>query len=460
MIRGPWKYGLALLLCGVLAGAAVFIWRVPDAFGRKPGKLNVILITIDALRADHMGIYGYSRDTSPNIDTFARNAIVFKNAFCAVPKTTGSVTTLMTGQHPFIHGVSPSNDRVPGKLTTLAEIFKTNGYHTAGIVDNASVGIHFGFARGFDEYTEVWRETRQKAESTEFITGSTIRFVEESHSKPFFLWVHYVETHTPLVTPKEYVRYDPSTQGRNMRDIPRSWIRTHAYALSVMRSDTPYEGYLVALYDAAIRYVDDAVGKVLAAIDKQHLDDTVVIIAADHGEELGEHNLFLDHGMLTFPASTQVPLVIRFPGESPRFVSDPVSLMDVYPTLVAEVLGRQPQGPGSTVSLLGPIPARDLYIHGSESHAIVNGSRYYTQLDKPDLAENLGIAQRYYYDLSDGIEREVDQESVQREFEQADARYREFYRRNPYPRRKNLPDEDPTMPAEDRENLKTLGYIE
>lgn len=460
MIGRRLSVGLGLVLCGAAASAAIFIWRGTSSSGTKPERLNVILITIDALRADHLGLHGYPHDTSPNIDAFARNAVVFKNAFCTVPKTTGSVTTLMTGLHPFIHGVSPSNDRVPPKLTTLGQVFKSSGYQTKGIVDNANVSRHYGFARGFDEYTEVWREIRAKPESTAFINRGAIRYLEEPHNAPFFLWLHYVETHTPLDPPNELIRYDPSRQGRNLRNIPKAWIRAHANALSVIRSETPYEGYLVELYDASIRHVDRAVGELLKAIDARHGGNTVVIITADHGEDLGEHNLFLDHGMLTFPTSTRVPLIIRFPGESPRVVNDPVSLMDIYPTLSAEVLDRQPRAPGSTVSLLKQIPSRDLYIQGSESHAIVTGFRYYTRIDKPELAENLRIDQRYCYDISEGVERALELETVQAEVDRAEARYWDFHRKNPYPRRKVKPDEDTELPSEDRENLKALGYMD
>lgn len=451
---------VALILCGSAAITAVFIWKRRLISHPKPSGLNVILITIDALRADHMGLYGYPHATTPNIDRFARDAIVFRNAFCTIPKTTGSVATIMTGLHPFIHGVAPSNDHIPSDLRTLAQVFNRSGYRTAAVVDNANLSRAYDFARGFDTYTEVWRAAPEKSASTAFINRTVLEFLGQDRPKPFFLWVHYVETHTPFVPPPKYVRYDASRKGRDLRAIPAGWIRPQIYARSILDSANPYEGYLIALYDGTIRYVDEAVAEVLQVIERRYRGNTVVIISADHGEDLGEHNLFIDHGMLTFMTSTRVPIILRFPGQSPRVVADPVSLMDIYPTLVGGVLGRQPQPPGSTVSLLSSIPGRSLYIYASQSHAIVKGSRYYTLIDDPKLAESLGLAPRYCFDISDGTDGAVDMPGIKTEVDRAEAEYRELHRRHPYPRRRSAGDEAPDLPAEDRENLRTLGYLE
>ncbi|MBI2836921.1 MAG: sulfatase [Acidobacteria bacterium] len=451
---------VALALGGAAVITAIVIWRRPGDSHPRPSGLNVILITIDALRADHMGLYGYPHDTTPNIDRFADDAIVFRNAFCTIPKTTGSVATIMTGLHPFIHGVAPSNDHIPSDLGTLAQVFNRSGYRTTAVVDNANLSRAYDFARGFDTYTEVWRAAPVKSASTAFINRTVLQFLGQDRPKPFFLWVHYVEPHTPFVPPSNHIHYDPSVKGRDLRTVPATWIRPQIYARSILDSATPYEGYLIALYDGTIRYVDEAVAEILQVIERRYRGNTVVIISADHGEDLGEHNLFIDHGMLSFTTSTRVPLILRFPGQSARVVTDPVSLMDIYPTLVGGVLGRQPQAPGSTASLLSPIPARRLYLYASQSHAIVDGTRYYTLIDDQKLAESLHLASRYCFDIADGTDRTVDVQAILPQFDRAEADYQELHRQHPYPRRGSAGSEAPDLPAEDRENLKTLGYLE
>jgi arylsulfatase A-like enzyme len=258
---------------------------------------NVVLITIDALRADHVGVYGYKRLTSPNIDRLAARSLVFTDAYSQAPKTTDSVPSIMTGAYPsnvpreFTDtgakrrkegGYELSEDARP-----LAVLFKASGYATAA-------GTGFGLdqvERGFETF-----ETRQP-------TQTALRFLETTNV-PFFLWLHYAEPHIPYVRHKE-----------------------HDFGSSPMDR-----------YDGEIAAADAQVGKVLRALEEHELaKTTIVILTADHGEEFLEHG-GTSHTRKLYRELLHVPLIIHVPGTPARRIKGPVELVDIAPTL-AELTG-------------------------------------------------------------------------------------------------------------------------
>jgi arylsulfatase len=358
-------------------------------------KPNIVLIAVDTLRADHLGCYGYPLATSPRIDALAKNSLFFEHAFCPIPKTSSSFASMMTGLHPFVHKTRPNRGPLDERFTTLAEVLKADGYYTAAVVDNANLSSFFKFNQGFDAYTEVWNETEEKSQSTPFITAKVLDFLQSPPKKPFFLWVNFIEPHVPYIPPKEFI--PPRPLGRDLRTL-KKYLLSGRMRREMMRNNNFSEGYYVARYDGAVRFLDSEFGKIVDRFFASGLDrNTILIFTADHGEDLGERNYFFDHGALTFTASVRVPLVVHFPGRAPRAERRPVSVMDIYPTIL-EQLKVKPPYPLQGVSLLTPRKDRSLFIVGIGTHAVVKGDRHFVELSSR-LAKKLDLPPSYLFDF-------------------------------------------------------------
>ncbi|MBN2346315.1 MAG: sulfatase [Candidatus Aminicenantes bacterium] len=381
---------MPLLLAAMLL-ASCGKGKVPPA----PQKPNVLLIAVDTLRADHLGCYGYAQATSPRLDAFARRSVFFEHAFCPIPKTSASFASMMTGLHPHVHKTKPNRGTLNEKYLTLAELLKVEGYETAAVVDNANVSSFFKFNQGFDSFTEVWNQVEDKSGSTAFITARVLEFLGRPRQRPFFMWVNYIEPHTPYMPPAGFVRDYPP--GRDLREL-ENYILPKRVRAEIERNNVFHEGVYLARYDGAVRYVDSEIGRIIDVVFARGLDkDTVVIVIADHGEDLGERNYFFDHGALTFTAGARVPLIAHFPGRKAQRVRTPVSVMDVYPTIL-ELLGKQPPYPLQGISLFAPRPGRLLHIVGIGSHAVVRDRQHFVSLS-PRLSRKLKLAPLHFFDL-------------------------------------------------------------
>lgn len=442
---------LFLLAPALLAAAAlsyIFLFSV-----ERP---NIILITVDALRADYLGAYGHGNDASPRIDAFARQALVFENAYCTVPKTSASFASIMTGLHPFFHKTSPIQDYLREDNLTLAEFLRKKGYETAAIVENANLSKAFKFNLGFESYTEVWKHVQGKAAATPFITEATRRFLRQPHRKPFFLWVHYIDPHAPYLPPAEFVRYDGTRKGRDISRIEKKIVVGGKPEKEKIRSGLSDENYFIALYEGCVRYVDNEIGKILETVQSRFSDRAVVIISSDHGEELGEHNLFFDHGPLTFQSSTRVPLIVKIPGRKAGRVDRAVSMMDIFPTVAEDIVHRKIPTAIQGISLFKADPARKLFIYGQFSHAIVAGGSDFIEIN-PLFADKLGLATKYCFAYqSDPGEKENLIGGRYAQFLLNNNLYTRFIDKYNYPLSKKKPRK---LSAKDLENLKTLGYI-
>jgi arylsulfatase len=419
-------------------------------------RYNILLIAVDTLRADHLGCYGYEYPTSPRLDAFAKKSIFFENAFCPIPKTSASFASMLTGLHPSMHKTRPNLGTLNEKYLSLAEMLQAEGYHTAAVVDNANLSRSFKFDQGFTDYTEVWNEVQDKSASTPFIISKVITFLEASHEKPFFLWMNFIETHVPYIPPAEFIPQRPP--GRDLRTL-EPCIMPGAVRRHLEQAGDLSEGYSIAHYDGAVSYVDAGIGKILDAISRQGLEkDTIVIVTADHGEDLGERNFFFDHGPLTFTSGARVPLIVHIPGRKPRTVKTPVSVMDIYPT-VLDLLQQKPPYPLQGVSLLKPQEDRLFYILGTSSHAVVKNGQHYVVLN-PKLAKGLRLPQEHFFDyFSDPREMRnlfsSQAASARALARQYDAFYEEFgdcLRHPPGEGRKKLK-------GKERKSLETLGYL-
>jgi arylsulfatase A-like enzyme len=329
----------------------------PRASAASGNGHDVLLVTIDTLRADHLGAYGYKRPTSPRIDALGRAGTVFERAYTAWPKTRGSMAIMLTGRNASRNGYSKTHPVLLDFNPTLASVLKESGYATAAIVDNPNVAAQNGYAKGFDSYRETWEEKSLATEADRMraITDGGIAFLRGAASdRPFFLWLHYVNPHAPYTPPPPFdTRFldAAASAGARLRlvpdfhgGIPRRW--------AVRGQDRL--GYYVAQYDGEIAAVDQEVGRLVEALQASAAGKkTVVVLTSDHGESLGEHDYYFDHGEDLFEPSLAVPLVAVVPGGKPGVRSRVfASTLDIVPTILDAVKVSYPPELGG-VSLLG-----------------------------------------------------------------------------------------------------------
>jgi arylsulfatase A-like enzyme len=299
---------------------------------------NILLISIDSLRSDHLGSYGYFRDTSPNIDQVAAEGARFVTAIAPAPWTLPSHVTMLTGRHPAAHGVSKEDRRLAEEIPTLAEVLQARGYATAGFVAGPYLRSDYGYARGFDLYDESLVEDGKAAH-----TGTTSPQLIEKvidwlagegsapPPRPFFAFLHLWDVHYDFSPPPPFdTMFDPTYEG--VVDGTEIGLLTP----SIAKRDLEH---VVALYDGEIRFTDQALGVLLAKLREVGLwENTVVVITADHGEEFFEHGK-IGHLFHIFDEAIQVPLIVHYPPEiEPGLVlEEQVRLMDIAPTILGLV---------------------------------------------------------------------------------------------------------------------------
>jgi arylsulfatase len=341
--------GAALVLLAAVNAAA---WWSFDR-GPRP-RLNVLLITIDTLRADHLGAYGYARPTSPNIDRLAREGVLFGHAKAQWPKTGPSFASMLSSTYGHTNGlIRTTPQRMPDRFLLLAELLKAGRYDTSAAVANVSLARLFNFDQGFDRYVEIWNEGKDERLRTELVTRHGLDLLERaSRRRPFFLWLHYLDPHARYEPPPRFHEmfvgdrhYDPTRRAPLNDDIEEDIGGIPARA-NLGTEDRI--AYYVAQYDAEIRYVDEQVGLLLKNLEERGLaGETLVVLTADHGESLGDHNYYFEHGRLPYEDCVRVPLILRGPGTGApgRVVRSPVELIDVLPTLLD--LAGLPPAPGA-----------------------------------------------------------------------------------------------------------------
>lgn len=317
---------------------------------------NLLLISIDTCRADHLSAYGYWRETSPALDALAARGVLFESAFCQVPDTTPSHASLFTSVYPYTHGAA---NGVPLKesATTLAEVLRKANFKTAGFVSGATMTARdSGLAQGFDVYDDELDRINPKGIPFERrAVGTTERALEwlrNSDQERFFLFVHYFDPHT---------QYDPPSPYDSMFSADRAPAETrekidpeHIPAYAKIGSATDLEVYQ-ARYDGEIRYVDEQVSRLFAQLETLGLqDDTLVVVTSDHGEDMGEHGVYFNHGWTLFDPALHIPLIFSCPGHMPsgRRVEDLVQTIDVLPTIL-DMLDVAPGSSMEGMSLRG-----------------------------------------------------------------------------------------------------------
>ncbi len=290
------RYLLALLSAVplVLAGAGPF---------DEPGPIrNVLIVTLDTTRADYLPAYGYTKLETPALDRLAREGTVFEQATTSVPLTLPAHCTIFTGLFPPHHRVRDNADRAldAGQIT-LAEVLHARGMRTGAFVGSVVVGHDRGLAQGFDTYSAPSRIglRERNRRPGQLVVDDALAWLQRQEDHPFFAWIHLYDAHAPYALPEPY--------------------RT-------MYQDAPYLGALAVL--------DAQVGRVARALEAHHvLDRTLLVVASDHGESLGEHGED-GHGIFVYQSTLHVPFIMRVPGLAPGRVTDVTRLADVMPTVL------------------------------------------------------------------------------------------------------------------------------
>lgn len=446
--KSIFAFGLVVLII-----FSVFLYKILKK--ANPEFPNILFITVDALRADHMSLYNYKYNTSPNIDEFAKNAIVFNRAYCPIPKTSASFASMFTGLHPFVHKTRPNLSALNPKFFTLAEALKSKGYYTFGMTSNGNLSSKFRFNQGFDRYEEVWNKF-PKDKSSYFITKEAVNFLKNKKKSPFFLWIHYIDTHTPYVPPQQFI--EKREPGRKIMKIKKRIIAGSNIERRNLRKNQN-EGFFISLYDAEVKFVDSEIGKVLNQLKSSGLTSkTIVIISADHGEDLGKYNYFFNHGLLAFNSSIRVPLILFIPGLQKKQINYNVSLMDIYPTILNHLNIKIPykiQGH----SLLKTNEYRYLFIFGLRSMAVLFQDFHFVKV-WTDLKKLLGIEQYYMFDLSKDLNENKNIYKLNlKTAKNFERRYFRYYRRYKYLINKKHRNTKKGLSEKDIKNLKALGYL-
>ncbi len=300
--------------------------------------MNVVLIAIDSLRADHLGCYGYDLPTSPNIDALAAESVLFERAFAPGIPTTPSFTTLMTGQHPYRHGILAhlTDRRLKPSMLTLPQMAHRGGWATAGI-DNLAVqgnGRGSWMARGFDYYSAFL--FKPFSNQCEELTHRALSFIDELAEQPFFLFAHLWDPHTPYGPPPPFdeMHYHPGRHRFSVEEIKAPAPAYYDNFIAEMKLKHPDDyDWIVAQYDGEISYVDTQIARLVEHLKAKNLwDETIFVLMSDHGEAFGEGGFHFDHHGL-YDAVMRVVLTMRVPEVAPHSSKALVSTEDIFPTL-------------------------------------------------------------------------------------------------------------------------------
>jgi len=342
--RGPRRSTLPMVVAGVALLAAALWFATSRSSGSWPSDLgnasakgfNLLVITLDTTRADHLGCYGDKQAETPVLDALAESGVRFAHTVCAAPLTLPSHSTIFTGLYPPNHGARNNGDHtLKEENVTLAEILKDKGYQTGGFVSAFILDARFGLNQGFDHYDNEVSTDQLPGDfmdqiaqrPADAVTDTALRWIESrQQDRPFFAWVHYYDPHSPYLPPPDYAARFPDR-----------------------------------LYDGEIAFMDSQIGRLLAGLDREGLrDNTLIVVVGDHGESLGEHDE-TTHALLVYDSSMTVPFILSCPGVfGGGVVLDgfTVGTVDVMPTIL-DLLGIPPLDVSDGISLVQALPSPD-----------------------------------------------------------------------------------------------------
>ncbi len=450
----------------LLCLASVLIGSIALSCGSElTGPHNIVLITIDTMRADRLSSYGYFRNTSPNLDSFSKDALVFERCYAPIATTLPSHLSLFTGTYPEEHSVL-ANARdskrrfVPSPtLKTFAKLASDAGYRTGAFVSGAPVKRFTGLDSGFDEFDEPEGPERPAEETNEAV----YKWLEEIGDEPYFLWIHYFDPHSPFAPPPPFDAVYMTDEEQIFYLGEHSFIRG-----DVEMGGTTYKtADINNLYDGEVRYVDQQFGKLIDKLSgTSRWERTAVVIAGDHGEALGQHDLW-HHGDV-WEEQLRVPLIIKVPGKPGFRVRNPISIVDVFPTLLGlvEFPGAGPflsQATGVDIMATEAVPyrfaqsrAREMGDNLISEHYSISGNRwkYHHRLSGDDALFDLSLDP---YELTNVIAEQPDTaaallRTIQETIAKQTENHQKFFA--------DAPSKSELLDPKALKELRALGYID
>jgi arylsulfatase len=431
-----------------------------------PARIHIVLITVDTLRADHLGSYGSDLGLTPNLDRLAQESSRFSAAFTPVPFTLGAVAAMLTGRHPIELDIHSNRDVLISGIPTLATTLSKVGYRSGAVIANYVLRNASGVAAGFERFDDHFPSAEVVRGAPERTAGDTtdaalamLDSLRLTPRDPVFMWVHYQDPHGPYTPPPGYrerhlarernrvdgARRLPISPGdRGLGAIPRYQVLGEADQVAYYRSG--YQGEIV--------YTDEAIGRLLEALEARGLlAHAAVVFAADHGEGLGERDYWFAHGEYLDDGQVRVPLLIRAPRSSEQVRDDVASLQDLFPTLLA-LAGVQVSGHSHGRDLFAPgasAASRSVYlatldVSTQPRFGLVDGRHKFVAASGP------GPGRDQLFSLEDESTNLIDREPELAA--QMCASLERTRADMPRKRGRRVP-----LAEEDRRQLRALGYI-
>jgi arylsulfatase A-like enzyme len=416
---------------------------------------NIVLIVLDGANALRMGLYGHDKNTTPAIDALGETSVVFDNAVSQAVYTIASIGSVLTGQYPERHQSVSFADRLRDDVVTFPGLLAERGYRTAGFSGNAVASKLFGLDKGYQEYFQIWEQVDYTGHG-DSVLATFRKWLDDVGDERFFAYVHFREPHFPY-NPKapfdtRFAPAEPFPEGMADAKVVEA---LNAGVAAGEPLDTATLARVHGLYEGNLAYVDDLVGNLLRQLDEHGRgDNTIVILTADHGEALFEHD-FLGHNTQLYEESIRVPLIMKIPGAAPRRVENVVELVDLAPTILelAGIHATDMQGK----SLLGP-PAADRIAY---SRTVWKRPRYSARTKNHKLIWDSRTGKKELYNLS-ADPKETTDLSEEDPFTKGYLEQKLFtwLRAQEHLRANTPPPEGVDMTEEERRRLESLGYTQ
>lgn len=314
--------------------------------------MNIILLIVDALRPDHLGMNGYPKNTSPNMDNLSKEGTIFLSAYTTLPGTDPSLTSIFTGLYPHSHGVRLIyNKQINPSLATLPEILDSHGYKTAFMGGGGLYNPNI--RKGFEKFNLITWKIRNKIQrgiykvfnpknflgATEQYTDIAINWIKKNKDKEFFLCFHPTDLHWPYQPPIPFGdMFDPNYKGKHdFNTLADGKFTRGDIIFGNIKFPKEEVEHAMTHYDGGIKYIDTHIGRLLDFIKKHKMDDnTLVILTSDHGETFGEHNYYFQHGASLYEPNLKVPLIFKNPKLIPKNkkIKNKVQITDIMPTIL------------------------------------------------------------------------------------------------------------------------------
>ncbi|MGA1863996.1 MAG: sulfatase [bacterium] len=459
--RDVLKYGL---YGGLAAGIPGSLFLDGCESHRSVKRPNIFLITVDTLRADHLGCYGYPKDTSPSIDRFASNALLFENCFSNASETWSSCASILSG---FLPHETKAIERLslPMGAEILPIILKSLGYKTVGVVSNYILRKKSGWAQGFTIYDdsledrEVVRDWPERI--AEHTTDRAIELIEQFHKEPLFMWIHYQDPHGPYTPPDNFAK-----KFRNPGQKP--------FYLEVNKTLSGFGGipsyqrlgenrdfyYYVSGYDGEIRYHDEHFKRLTDTLNRFGLfDDAMIIFTSDHGEAMGGHNYYFAHGENLYNSVTHVPLIIKYSSKSAGRRTDFVQHIDIVPTIL-KMLNLETDLRFRGRNLLEKSGGESEIFAEVKSLLVKDEFRFSIIMDGFKLIHTPGLEKTELFDLRTDPEEQNDLIAEEKHRDRAkDLQVRLARLQGEDLLHLNLNNKPQKLTDEEKEKLKSLGYV-